>query len=75
VLVAKAKSVLGLVDDASTGSSVDMLILGATNLVRGGLGVGLLAVGDNTAEREESVDVLMDWKSIMLTERSCRWYR
>ena len=40
-VVAHSKRVLGLVDDATTGGAVSGVVLGAANLVNGGLRVGL----------------------------------
>ena len=40
-VVTHSKSVLGLVDDATASGTVDVVVLGAANLVHGGLCVGL----------------------------------
>lgn len=40
-VVAHSKRVLGLVDNATAGGAMDVVILGAAKLVHGGLRVGL----------------------------------
>lgn len=45
MLVAEAESVLRLVHDALAAAAVDVLVLGAAELVAGILGGGLLAIG------------------------------
>lgn len=44
-VVTHSKCVLGLVDDATTGGAVNVVVLAAADLVHGGLGVGLGGVG------------------------------
>lgn len=44
-VVTHSKSVLGLVDDATTGGAVNVVVLAAAQLVHGRLGVGLGGVG------------------------------
>lgn len=44
-VVSHSKCVLGLVDDTTTGGAVNVVVLAASNLVHGGLGVGLGGVG------------------------------
>ena len=44
-VVTHSKCVLGLVDDATTGGAVNVVVLAASDLVHGGLGVGLGGVG------------------------------
>ena len=49
MLVTHAERVLGLVDDGTAGSAMDMLILAAARLVSGLLGVGLGVIWLDTA--------------------------
>jgi hypothetical protein len=48
VLVTKTEGMLGLINDTSTGTTMDGFILAATHLVSGGLASGLLVVRNDT---------------------------
>jgi hypothetical protein len=50
VLVAETESILGLIQDTLSGTAVNGIVLGAADLVSGGLGTGLLAIRDNAAD-------------------------
>ena len=73
-MLVHAQGVLGLVDNAITGASVNVLVLAATELVRGRLSTGLLTVGNDSARDELVYGIAIKGDSLsMLTERSCRW--
>lgn len=54
-MLVHSQGVLGLVDDAFAGASVNVLVLASAKLVRGGLSSRLLAIGNNSAEDELAI--------------------
>ena len=76
MLVAHAKSVLGLVDDGAAGAAVNLAVLGAAHLVGQGLAGGLVRVGLGATAIAVSYDIVVEGGlGEERTERLCRQCR
>jgi len=74
LVVTHAHGILGLVHDAATSATVNLLVLGAAKLVADFLRGGLAVVGLGAASGDVSA-LRMEMDEAIFTEPSCRWCR